>query len=86
VVKDDLIEAVIKSCNGNNLSKRLTGDVLDVTFENIHKAIKKSKRLDYPGFGTFKVRNRKARKGRNPQTGAEIQIRTSKTAGFKAAL
>ena len=84
-MKNDLIDAVQKSCNGDDISKRLTGDMLDAAFQNIQKAIKKSKRFSYPGFGTFSVRNRKARKGRNPQTGAEIQIKASKTVGFKPA-
>ena len=85
MTKDQLIESVKKSCNGDDISKRLTGDVLDAAFQSIQKAIKKNKRFSYPGFGTFLVRNRKARKGRNPQTGAEIQIKASKTVGFKPA-
>jgi len=85
VTKDDLINSVVKSCKDPNLSKRLTGDMLDAVFENISKAIKKEKRFAYPGFGTFTVRNRKARKGRNPQTGEEIKIKASKTVGFKPA-
>lgn len=85
MTKDQLIESVQKSCNGDDISKRLTGDVLDAAFESIQKAIKKNKRFSYPGFGTFLVRNRKARKGRNPQTGAEIQIKASKTVSFKPA-
>ena len=85
MTKDQLIESVKKSCNGDDISKRLTGDMLDAVFENIQKAIKKNKRFSYPSFGTFSVRNRKARKGRNPQTGAEIQIKASKTVGFKPA-
>ena len=84
MIKDQLIESVKKSCNGDDISKRLIGDMLDAAFESIQKAIKKNKRFSYPGFGTFLVRNRKARKGRNPQTGAEIQIKASKTVGFKS--
>ncbi|MBT5633626.1 MAG: HU family DNA-binding protein, partial [Nitrospina sp.] len=49
------------------------------------KAIKKEKRFAYPSFGTFTVRSRKARKGRNPRTGEEIKIKASKTVGFKPA-
>ena len=85
MTKDELITNVIKTCKDPNLSKRLTGDVLDAVFENISKAIKKEKRFAYPGFGTFTVRSRKARKGRNPQTGEEIKIKASKTVGFKPA-
>ena len=47
--------------------------------------LKKEKRFAYPSFGTFTVRSRKARKGRNPQTGEEIKIKASKTVGFKPA-
>jgi DNA-binding protein HU-beta len=85
LTKDELITSVIKSCKDTNLSKRLAGDVVDAAFENMAKAIKKEKRFAYPGFGTFTVRNRKARKGRNPQTGEEIKIKASKTVGFKPA-
>ncbi|MEE9259085.1 MAG: HU family DNA-binding protein [Nitrospinaceae bacterium] len=85
MTKDELINAVIKSCKDPNLTKRLTSDVLDATFDNMSKAIRKDKRFTYPSFGTFTVRNRKARKGRNPQTGEEIKIKASKTVGFKPA-
>jgi len=85
LTKDELITSIIKSCKDDNLSKRLAGDVLDAAFESMAKSIKKEKRFAYPGFGTFTVRNRKARKGRNPQTGEEIKIKASKTVGFKPA-
>ncbi|MFQ5450996.1 MAG: HU family DNA-binding protein [Nitrospinaceae bacterium] len=85
MTKDELITNVIKTCKDPNLSKRLTSDILDAAFENMTKAIKKEKRFAYPGFGTFTVRSRKARKGRNPQTGEEIKIKASKTVGFKPA-
>ncbi|MDA0692469.1 MAG: HU family DNA-binding protein [Nitrospinae bacterium] len=85
MTKDELITSIIKSCKDDNLSKRLAGDIVDAAFDNMSKAIKKDKRFAYPGFGTFTVRNRKARKGRNPQTGEEIKIKASKTVGFKPA-
>ena len=85
MTKDELISAVTKNVKDNNLSKRLTGDVIDAAFEAMAKSIKKEKRFAYPGFGTFTVRTRKARKGRNPQTGEEIKIKASKTVGFKPA-
>jgi len=85
LTKDELIGAVTKAVKDPSLSKRLAGDVIDATFEAISKAVKKDKRFAYPGFGTFTVRSRKARKGRNPQTGEEIKIKASKTVGFKPA-
>jgi len=83
MTKGELIAAVAKSAK---ISKVAAGDALDAaTFENIGKAIKKNKRFQVPGFGTFTVRSRKARKGRNPQTGAAINIKASRTVGFKPA-
>ena len=82
MTKAELVDAVAHSAK---ISKLAAGDAVDATFESIAKAIKKSKRFQVPGFGTFTVRSRKARKGRNPQTGAPINIRASRTVGFKAA-
>jgi DNA-binding protein HU-beta len=82
MTKGDLIESVAKSAK---ISKRTAGEAVDATFDNIAKAIKKSKRFQVPGFGTFTLRSRKARKGRNPQTGAVINIKASRTVGFKPA-
>ncbi len=85
MTKDELIGTVAKNVKDSGLSKRLTGDILDVAFDVIGKSIKKEKRFAYPGFGTFTVRSRKARTGRNPQTGEAIKIKASKTVGFKPA-
>ncbi len=85
MTKAELIEAVLKSAKGVDLSKKATGEILDATFAEIRKAIKKEKRFSYPDFGTFTVKSRKARMGRNPQTGETIKIKASKSVGFKAA-
>jgi DNA-binding protein HU-beta len=82
MTKAELVEAVAKSAN---ISKLVAGQAIDATFAGIAKAIRKNKRFQVPGFGTFTVRARKARKGINPQTGAEISIKASRTVGFKAA-
>ncbi|HWH76464.1 MAG TPA: HU family DNA-binding protein [Candidatus Binatus sp.] len=82
MTKADLVEAVATAAQ---LNKRVAGEAVDATFEGIAKAIRKSKRFQVPGFGTFTVRSRKARKGRNPQTGAAITIKASRTVGFKPA-
>ena len=82
MTKGELVEAVADSVK---ISKLAAGEAVDATFENIAKAIKRSKRFQVPGFGTFTVRSRKARKGRNPQTGAAISIKASRTVGFKPA-
>ncbi len=83
MTKADLIESV--ASQGNGMTKKAAGELVDSLFATIAKSIKKEGRFSYPGFGTWTVRSRKARKGRNPQTGAEIKIKASKTVGFKPA-
>lgn len=82
MTKGDLVEAVAKAAG---INRRTAGSAVDATFETIIRAIKKSKRFQVPDFGTFTVRSRKARKGRNPQTGDVITIQASRTVGFKPA-
>ncbi len=84
MTKAQLIEKVAKALK-SDLSKKQIGDIIDYGFDEMAKAIKKDKRFSYPGFGTFNVKKRKARKGRNPQTGEAIKIKASKTVGFKPA-
>ena len=59
--------------------------LVDNVFDTLAVAIKKNKRFSYPGFGTFVIRTRKARTGRNPRTGETLKIKASKTVGFKPA-
>jgi DNA-binding protein HU-beta len=84
MTKAELIEAVLKGVK-DELSKKAVGEVLDCAFGELKKAVKKDKRFSYPDFGTFTVKARKARTGRNPQTGETIKIKASKTVGFKPA-
>jgi DNA-binding protein HU-beta len=85
MTKNEMVEAVQKACQDQELSKKDTGDVIDAVFETMGAAIKKEARFSYPNFGTFKVTERAARKGRNPRTGAEIRIKASKTVKFAPA-
>ncbi|MBJ81137.1 MAG: integration host factor [Myxococcales bacterium] len=85
MTKAELIERIHGNMKNADLTKKLTGELVDAVFTNLSWAIKKEKRFSYPGFGTFTVRNRKARKGRNPQTGELIKIKASKSVGFRAA-
>ena len=81
MTKADLIQTV----SALGMTKKAAGEMVDALFATIGKTIKKEGRFFYPGFGTWTVRARKARMGRNPQTGAEIKIKASKTVGFKPA-
>jgi DNA-binding protein HU-beta len=67
-----------------NISKVAAGVTLDAFVGAVTKELKKSGKLGLVGFGTFSVVKRKARKGRNPQTGAEIKIAAKKVVKFKA--
>ncbi|GAB4335821.1 MAG: HU family DNA-binding protein [Candidatus Abyssubacteria bacterium] len=79
--KGDLVEAVAKDLKESKAaSERAVNCVLD----NIKKGLKKDKKVQLVGFGTFDIRKRKARQGRNPQTGETIKIPAGKSVGFKA--
>lgn len=69
--KAELIERVAKH---TDTTKAQTERMLDATLETIRKTVKKGDEVKLVGFGTFTKQKRKARKGRNPQTGKEIKI------------
>ncbi|MFT4047510.1 MAG: HU family DNA-binding protein [Solimonas sp.] len=79
--KTELINAVADKAD---LSKADAGRAVDAFFEVVGKALKKKDKVSLVGFGTFLVRERAARAGRNPKTGATIKIKASKTPSFKA--
>ena len=79
--KAELIDAVAGSAD---LSKAAAGRALDAAIEAVTKALKKGDTVTLVGFGTFSVRKRAARTGRNPRTGEAIKIKASKVPGFKA--
>jgi len=78
--KGELIDAVAKSAD---ISKALAGKVLDSIVGTITKTLRKGEKVALAGFGTFSVAKRRARKGRNPQTGRPINIPAKKVAKFK---
>lgn len=84
MTKQELIDQVAKK-TGEGVSKSALNDIIDTVFATVAVAIKKEKRFSFPSFGTFSVRSRKARTGRNPRTGETIKIKASKTVGFKPA-
>ena len=80
--KAELIEAVAAK---TGLTKADAGRALNATLEVIEGALKKGNKVPLVGFGTFAVSKRAAREGRNPQTGAKVTIKASKSAKFKQA-
>lgn len=67
-----------------NLSKKVTEEALDALLETIQETLAEGEKVVLSGFGTFEVRNRVARTGRNPRTGEDISIPGQKTPAFKA--
>jgi DNA-binding protein HU-beta len=79
--KADLIDAIAEKAE---VSKKAATVALDTVLDEITQALKKGDRVSISGFGTFSISSRAARTGRNPQTGATIQIAASKVPKFKA--
>ena len=82
--KAELTEAVLKNL-GKETTKKAAGDALEAVIAAIASGIKKDKLVQIIGFGTFKVSQRAARKGRNPKTGETIKIKASKSVRFSPA-
>ena len=78
--KAELIETVVKQ---TKLSKKDAMNAVNATIEGIKKGAKKQGGVSIVGFGSFNMVRRKARKGRNPQTGETIQIKASKSVRFR---
>lgn len=77
--KTELINAVAEK---SELSKKDASKAVDAVFSSITNALSSEDEVQLIGFGSFKVKERGARKGRNPQTGDEIEIPASKVPGF----
>jgi DNA-binding protein HU-beta len=81
VNKSELIDAIAAAAD---LPKASAGRALDAVVDSITESLKKGDPVALVGFGTFAVKHRAARAGRNPQTGATIQIKAANVPGFKA--
>ena len=79
--KSELIDAIAASAD---ISKADAGRALDATLEAVTGALKKGDSISLVGFGTFAIKERAARTGRNPQTGQTIEISAAKVPSFKA--
>ena len=77
--KADLIDKIAASAD---ISKAQAGTAIDTLIEGVTSALKKGERVTLVGFGTFAISQRRARNGRNPQTGATIKIAARKVAKF----
>ena len=82
--KAELIDAV-QAALGKEATKRAAEDAVTAVLESIVTGIKSDSKVQIIGFGTFEVKHRAARMGRNPKTGEQMQIAASKSVGFKAS-
>lgn len=81
MTKNEMIEKIAKKVG---LTKKAAAEAVAAMLNGVRDALSKGDKVVLTGFGTFKVRNRAARKGRNPQTGTAIQIAGHKLPGFTA--
>mgnify|MGYP001186319122 CR=1 FL=1 len=81
MTKEEMIAMIARDAK---ISKRQATQALGSFFNNVTSNLKKGKRVSFVGFGTFTVSRRKARIGRNPQTGAKINIPAAKVPHFRA--
>lgn len=79
--KTDLVSHV---ANNTDLSKKDAQVVVDAVISGISSALAKGEKVSLPGFGSFEVRTRAARQGINPATREPMEIKASKSVGFKA--
>ncbi len=82
MTKADLVEIVFEKVG---LSKKEAQDIIEIIFDMIKHAFVGGESVKIPGFGTFNVRQKAARRGRNPQTGEELTIAPRKVLTFKAS-
>ena len=80
MTRADLAEKVAKAIR---VPKKNAKVIVDVLFERIIEALKKGEKVEFRGFGTFKVRVRNARTARNPKTGAPTQVPQKRVVAFK---
>jgi len=79
--KEELVKEVAKQ---TRMSQKEVAEIIGATVEMITKTVSKGKKVTLVGFGTFEARKRAARTGRNPQTGAELQIAAKTVPAFSA--
>lgn len=82
MTKAQLVERIAAQ---SRMTKKSAAQILDEVFESIGNAVKTDARFSYPGFGTWRLRELKARKVRHPQTNELMKLEPSRTIGFRAA-
>jgi integration host factor subunit alpha len=82
MTKADLVEIIFEKVG---LSKKEAQDIIEILFDSIKESFEAGESVKIPGFGTFNVRQKASRRGRNPQTGEELEITPRRVLTFKAS-
>ncbi len=82
MLKTEIAEVVAKEAK---LTKKASYEAVDAVFSEVGKSLARGEKVVFSGFGTFVIRTRKARHGRNPKTGEGMQLPAMKTIGFIAS-
>jgi len=82
MTKRDLIEKLAEKCK--SLSQKDAETVVNTVFNSMTEALAKGERIEIRGFGSFQVKNREAREGRNPRSGEKVMVASKKVPFFKA--
>ncbi len=82
MTKADLIESIYEKVG---LSKKESSQIVELVFEIMRSSLEKGEKVKISGFGNFNIRDKKVRRGRNPQTGDEIEISARSVLTFKAS-
>ncbi|MBI3182254.1 MAG: integration host factor subunit alpha [Myxococcales bacterium] len=80
MTKADIIEGVYEKVG---FSKKESAEIVELVFDTLKETLERGDRIKISGFGNFQVRNKKARVGRNPQTGKEIEISARRVLTFR---
>ncbi|MCA9525812.1 MAG: HU family DNA-binding protein [bacterium] len=84
MTKAELIEAV-HAAAGEGMTRKAVADLVDTIFDRIASSVREDGKFYMPGFGTWTLKERQARTGRNPRTGDALEIPASRTVGFKVS-
>lgn len=82
MTKAELVETVVENING--LTKKQTEVIVNTIFDSIKDALARGDKVELRGFGSFKIRQRRSREGRNPKTGEMVQVPAKRVPFFKA--
>jgi integration host factor subunit alpha len=80
LTKADIVESVFQRVG---FSKKESSELVELVFETMKKTLERGEKIKISGFGKFEVREKKPRRGRNPQTGTEIEISARRVLSFK---